>query len=612
MNPVVFIDPFVLQIMNGASRRTSTTSSIGSSTNRYDGNNKKGLANSDPALVFDKEVDDLRERMLLLQQERRANIDKLEANKVANDTEIRSLKEDNTKMKMKLSSLQKSAALDNDGNNRSDIDSLKKMVLQKRYEYDAHKSAVLKLSTKLTKLEDEARCLVKEQRPNLEEGPLARQIRSLEDRLDKAMIQYNEAHGICSTYEHIVKRLVEEKESFNNQLTALERTLESKHHDLEELTLLSADANHAREMAQQNLQKAKVALEDGKSRRLREIRDRQQHVRIRKQMIAKHERSEDEKRKIVGSAINNSNNNNNNDLDLMTMPVPIGGNRYSNNMQSTVDQEHALNVYEAAFRKIKDATGVNNVDNVIRKVLGQSSTTDNLKSVTLQNQVKLENLRQLQAFLILDVDKMKHISDVSGSSQSAKAIDEHHELLYFRTSLSERTKSRLDCVSLLIMSIKAGVEHLREKFTNLRGFAEFDVVSGHGTLLEDQLSAVIRSSGDLLVDVLRKTEDNELQQLVEPSSPPPPPVSNQQQYAAKNLQNRRPTTTQGVNGGDRPFNQRITLPSAKETSAFDHDFSETEEFGTSSDFDAEEEISRDGVKKASSIVIAMEDRRTVG
>jgi hypothetical protein len=31
------------------------------------------------------------------------------------------------------------------------------------------------------------------------------------------------------------------------------------------------------------------------------------------------------------------------------------------------------------------------------------------------------------------------------------------------------------------MSIKAGVEHLHEKFTNLCGFAEFDVVSGHGT-----------------------------------------------------------------------------------------------------------------------------------
>ena len=47
----------------------------------------------------------------------------------------------------------------------------------------------------------------------------------------------------------------------------------------------------------------------------------------------------------------------------------------------------------------------------------QSSTTDNLKSVTLQNQVKLENLQ--------DVDRMKHISDVSGSSQNSKAIDSY-------------------------------------------------------------------------------------------------------------------------------------------------------------------------------------------
>ena len=70
------------------------------------------------------------------------------------------------------------------------------------------------------------------------------------------MIQYNEAHGICSTYEHIVKQLEEGKVSFDNQLTALERILESKHRDLEELALLYADGSHAREIAQQNLQKA--------------------------------------------------------------------------------------------------------------------------------------------------------------------------------------------------------------------------------------------------------------------------------------------------------------------------------------------------------------------
>jgi hypothetical protein len=371
--------------------------------------------------VVDKQVDDLRERMLLLQQDRRANIDKLEANKMANENEVRSLKEDNTKLRMRLSSLQKSAALDNDGNHR-DVDGLKKLVLQKRNEYDAQKSAVVKLGVKLIKLTDEAKiCLLEEQRPNQDEGPLSRQIRSLENRLDKAMIQYNEAHGICSTYEHIVKRLEEEKVSFDNQLTAIERTLESKHRDLEDLALLSADASHAREIAQQTLQKAKLALEDGKNRRSREIRELQQQVKIRKQMIKKHDRSDEERRKALGTADDT-------DAESMVSPVPIGGRKSE---LQIADQELALNVYEAAFRKIKDATGVSNVDNVIRKVVGQESTTDNLNSLTAQNQSKTEDLKRLKEFLAQEVDKLKH-SCVPGSSKSAKTIDEQHELLYLR------------------------------------------------------------------------------------------------------------------------------------------------------------------------------------
>jgi hypothetical protein len=371
--------------------------------------------------AVDKQVDDLRERMMLLQQDRRANIDKLEANKVANENEIRSLKEENTKIRMKLSSLQKSAALDDDGNHK-DVDGLKKAVLQKRNEYDAQKSAVVKLGIKLNKMKDDAKlCLLEEQRPNQDEGPLSRQIRSLESRLDKAMIQYNEAHGICSTYEHIVKRLEEEKLSFDNQLTALERTLELKHQDHEELLLLSTNASHAREIAQQNLQKAKLSLEDGKSRRSRELRERQQHVRLRKQMVKTHERSAEERRKVLGTADTDASH-------LMTSPTPVGGRKSE---VQIADQEHALNMYEAALRKIKDATGVSNVDDVIRKVVGQASTTDNLNSLTAQNQSKLEELKRFHEFLAQEVEKLKH-SCVPGVSKNAKTIDEQHELLYLR------------------------------------------------------------------------------------------------------------------------------------------------------------------------------------
>ncbi|CAN0538363.1 unnamed protein product, partial [Ectocarpus sp. 8 AP-2014] len=50
-------------------------------------------------------------------------------------------------------------------------------------------------------------CFLVVLQPNREDSPLTRKIRMLENRLDKAMIKYNEAQSIRKTYEQIVKRL---------------------------------------------------------------------------------------------------------------------------------------------------------------------------------------------------------------------------------------------------------------------------------------------------------------------------------------------------------------------------------------------------------------------
>eukprot|EP00975_Prorocentrum_lima_P059259 12423161-Prorocentrum_lima.AAC.1 len=56
--------------------------------------------------------------------------------------------------------------------------------------------------------------------------------------------------------------------------------------------------------------------------------------------------------------------------------------------EQNADQEQKLSVYENAFRKIKDATGVGTVNEMIRKVIGQESTTKNLVSLSAQHQTK--------------------------------------------------------------------------------------------------------------------------------------------------------------------------------------------------------------------------------
>ena len=55
-----------------------------------------------------------------------------------------------------------------------------------------------------------------------------RSIRMLENRLDKAMIKFNEAVSIKKTYEVILKRLKEERLSYDKQIDTMSKLLASK------------------------------------------------------------------------------------------------------------------------------------------------------------------------------------------------------------------------------------------------------------------------------------------------------------------------------------------------------------------------------------------------
>lgn len=63
------------------------------------------------------------------------------------------------------------------------------------------------------------------------------------------MIKYNEAVSIKKTYEIILKRLKEERLSYDKSLQGMEKAIKQKEFDLSELLLLSHDANHAKDLA---------------------------------------------------------------------------------------------------------------------------------------------------------------------------------------------------------------------------------------------------------------------------------------------------------------------------------------------------------------------------
>merc|ERR1712188_196293 len=188
-------------------------------------------------------------------------------------------------------------------------------------------------------------------------------IRVLENRLDKAMIKYNEAMSIRKTYEQIVKRLKEERVGFDTQLAAIERTLKAKEHDYEELLLLSHDAYHAKEMAQAELHRFEQGVMEERNQRDKEVQEKKVLV---QQRVEMNQRLEQRERMLKQQQ----------DLDRageLALKTTSAMAELAAGMSHTEAEEERQRMqdYEEAFRRIKEATGVSDVNEVIQKFLTQ-------------------------------------------------------------------------------------------------------------------------------------------------------------------------------------------------------------------------------------------------
>ena len=91
-------------------------------------------------------------------------------------------------------------------------------------------------------------------------NPYTKRIKMLENKLDKAMIKYNEAMSIRRTYEQILNRLKEERSGYDNQVAALQKSLKAKQHDCDEFMLLLQDAIQARTYSELLLKNTELSV----------------------------------------------------------------------------------------------------------------------------------------------------------------------------------------------------------------------------------------------------------------------------------------------------------------------------------------------------------------
>ena len=250
-----------------------------------------------------------------------------------------------------------------------------------------------------------------------EENPQMRQIRILENRLDKAMIKYNEAMSIKKTYELIVKRLRDERVGYDNQLAAIEESLKGKEHDHEELLLLSHDAKHAKEMAQQELREFEI-----KNRARKELRDEEmnhQKGEMEKWVERVRHQEEREKEKYERELEERKRQQEHHKLASATEEI-------MKQTQFEADKQR-LQDYEKALRSVKDATGVSDVNEIIQKFATQDDTYTNLNDLKKENEQKLMQLNKDKVLLKDKVDKLKY---EGSDATTRKKVDEVIRLIY--------------------------------------------------------------------------------------------------------------------------------------------------------------------------------------
>ncbi|KAE8904315.1 hypothetical protein PF005_g23040 [Phytophthora fragariae] len=580
---------------------------------------------------MEEQVEDLRDKMRLLQVDRKSNIDLLESSKQTNKDYIRQLKNENRDLRKALADLKRSTssaggpqgigpspAVGGGGlaDEAEEIASAMRHLNKVRKQHDDIRHRVQSQSTLLEELKDVVKDLeLESKKPSLEDTPETRKIRMLENRLDKAMIKFNEAQSIRKTYEQIVKRLKDERIGFDNQLAAIERALAAKQHDYEELGLLSADASHARETILMELEKARSQHEDEKRHREKELREKQQYVKIRLEMTNRLDKREKHKGAVVTRESGDLNFEGESQLKASLMATMM-----QQGVAGEEKKEHRskIDIFESAFRKIKEATGVSDVNEVIQKITSQESTTDNLLNLSKENQARLERLQAEHAVLKARVEELKYSG--SGGGHRRKLVDDHEQNLVLASTKLERAKLKYERLAKVLIGVKAGVEHLVDKMESVREDDQVIVVT------DETIVEAFQESEITLTHLLSQIK------LVGAAHSTPSMIDSSAMGQQKKLDGaraamaRRPSL-KNVTGSNlipeglgldadilvaRPFNQRIALPGTDGLTAEELEMDDTGGAGANGAIlldDMEEALSRDRVKRASSQVIMAQDKK---
>lgn len=125
-----------------------------------------------------------------------------------------------------------------------------------------------------------------------------------------------------------------------------------------------------------------------------------------------------------------------------------------------------LKDYEAAVKKIRESTGVSDINEIVQKFATQTETLKQLEHIKSKNERKLMELNEKKEKLQREIEEAR-FEGVGGTSIK-KRQDEVDRALTAANLKHERNKEKLDKINKVLVNSKAGIEHLCEKLADVK------------------------------------------------------------------------------------------------------------------------------------------------
>nr|XP_025718830.1 coiled-coil domain-containing protein 151 isoform X1 [Callorhinus ursinus] len=274
---------------------------------------------------------------------------------------------------------------------------------------------------------------------------VAKTMRNLENRLEKARMKAEEAEHITNVYLQLKAYLQEESLHLENRLDFMEAEVVRAKRELEELQVVNQEALNARDIAKNQLQYLEETVFRERKKRERYITECKKRAEERKLQNERMERKTQREHMLLQA-------------DDSTQDSLCA--------KEELRRRWSMYQTEMLFGKVKDATGVAETHAVVRRFLAQGDTFTHLETLKSDNEQSLLRLRQEKQRLQRELEDLKYSGEATIVSQQ-KLQAELQERLKAEEQRRTEAQDQLERARQAIQMTKEGLEHLAGKLNHI-------------------------------------------------------------------------------------------------------------------------------------------------